>query len=132
MRFRSILKNRDLFVVSALSLRERVARQAPGEGSPSHDFQKSTDGGAGCPHPALAAPPSPDGRRTRPSFSNLFRTALVTDRPFNRTFVISKIFLRVVQNFSDCRTVGCGKLRGHHFAHARVNVFLRFFQESVE
>src|SRR6476619_4226886 len=83
MRFRSILKNRDLFVVSALSLRERVARQAPGEGSPSHDFQKSTDGGAGCPHPALAAPPSPDGRRTRPSFSNLFRTALVIDRPYN-------------------------------------------------
>src|SRR6476620_5811369 len=82
MRFRSILKNRDLFVVSALSLWERVARQAPGEGSPSHDFQKSTDGGAGCPHPALAAPPSPDGRRTRPSFSNLFRTALVCARPY--------------------------------------------------
>src|SRR6478609_5751310 len=81
MRFRSILKNRDLFVVSALSLRERVARQAPGEGSPSHDFQKSTNGGAGCPHPALAAPPSPDGRRTRPSFSNLFRTALAQTAP---------------------------------------------------
>src|SRR6476469_7449607 len=87
MRFRSILKNRDLFVVSALSLRERVARQAPGEGSPSHDFQKSTDGGAGCPHPALAAPPSPDGRRTRPSFSNLFRTALVYDRPPLQFFI---------------------------------------------
>src|SRR5689334_1524305 len=54
--------------------------KAPGEGGPPHDLQRSKDRGAGFPHPALGAPPSPKGRRPSCAYTGIcfwnFRTGV--------------------------------------------------------
>jgi hypothetical protein len=49
---------------------------APDEGSSPHDFVDLQNRGAGSPHPALAAPPSPEGRGESPN-----NTPLIVPRP---------------------------------------------------
>ena len=46
-------------MVGSFSHWEKVARQAPDEGSPPHHPSIFENRGTGFPHPALAAPPSP-------------------------------------------------------------------------